>query len=129
MATAAGLVRRRRDGRFRGAARQRADASRLTEEDLGGPLGPRATLVQFSSAFCAPCRVARQLLANAAAAQGVSHVEIDVAARFDLVQRLAITRTPTVVVLGPDGQVIQRATGVPGPADIEAAIAVAAGSR
>ncbi|MGZ4582661.1 MAG: thioredoxin, partial [Nocardioidaceae bacterium] len=36
------------------------DESRLTPADLGQPLGDRATLVQFSSAFCQPCRATRR---------------------------------------------------------------------
>jgi hypothetical protein len=34
---------------------------------------------------------------------GVSHVEVDAAERLDLVRRLRINSTPTVLVLGPDG--------------------------
>ena len=36
--------------------------STLRPEDLPGPLGERATLVQFSSTFCAPCRATRLVL-------------------------------------------------------------------
>ena len=72
----------------------------LTMADLGGPLGPRATLVQFSTAFCAPCRPTRQILAQVAGmVDGVTHVEVDAAARLDLVRRLRINSTPTVLVL------------------------------
>src|ERR1700753_1812379 len=42
---------------------QDATRGRLTAADLRQDLGPRATLVQFSSAFCAPCRATRQVLA------------------------------------------------------------------
>jgi thiol-disulfide isomerase/thioredoxin len=109
LATAAGFARRRRDGRMR-----KAPAQRLTEADLGQPLGARATLLQFSSAFCAPCRAARQLLADVAGhSDGVAHVEIDVAARTDLTRQLDIRRTPTVLVLGPRGQIAGRASGLP----------------
>ena len=57
-----GLWRRRRTDRAAGRAGRRGTAGRggrrrpLTAEDLGAELGERATLVQFSSAFCAPCR-------------------------------------------------------------------------
>ena len=71
------------------AAGNRADV--LTEADLGGPLGQRATLVQFSTAFCAPCRPTRQILGQVAGmVDGVAHVEVDAAARLDLVRRLRI---------------------------------------
>ena len=123
LATAGGVAWRRRDGRMR-----EAPAPRLTEADLGRPLGARATLLQFSSAFCAPCRATRQLLSDVAdRTDGVAHVEIDVATRMDLARQLDIRRTPTVLVLGPRGQVTRRASGLPRRADVVAALALAAG--
>ena len=98
----------------------------LTEADLGGRLGRQATLVQFSTAFCAPCRPTRQILAQVAGmTDGVTHVEIDAAARLDLVRRLRINSTPTVLVLGPDGAVVKRAAGLPRKADVIAALGTA----
>jgi thiol-disulfide isomerase/thioredoxin len=95
----------------------------LTGDDLGGPLGQRATLVQFSTAFCAPCRPTRQLLAQVAdMVDGVSHVEVDAAARLDLVRRLRINSTPTVLVLDPRGAILKRASGLPRKADVIAAL-------
>ena len=128
-ASALGLVLRRRAGRFR-AARvspvpdgQAPGADVLTEADLGGPLGQQATLVQFSTAFCAPCRPTRQILTQVAGmVDGVTHIEVDAAARLDLVRRLRINSTPTVLVLGPDGAVAKRAVGLPRKADVIAAL-------
>ena len=123
LATAGGVAWRRRDGRMR-----ESPVPRLTEADLGQPLGARATLLQFSSAFCAPCRATRQLLSDVAGrADGVAHVEIDVTTRMDLARRLDIRRTPTVLVLGPRGQVTRRASGLPHRADVVAALALATG--
>ena len=122
VATAAGFARRRHDGRVR-----KASAQRLTEADLGQPLGARATLLQFSSAFCAPCRATRQLLADVAGrADGIAHVEIDVAMRTDLARQLNIRRTPTVFVLGPGGQIAGRASGLPRRTEVVDAVALAA---
>jgi len=126
VASVFGLVLRRRAGRFRAgralpAAGRGADV--LTEADLGGPLGRQATLVQFSTAFCAPCRPTRQILGQVAGtADGVSYVEVDAAERLDLVRRLRINSTPTVLVLGPDGAVAKRAVGAPRKADVIAAL-------
>ena len=53
---------------------------------------------------------------------GVTHVEIDAAERLDLVRRLRINSTPTVLVLGPDGAIVQRAVGLPRQADVIAAL-------
>ncbi len=143
-ATALGLVLRWRAGRFRpagsagsaGSARLTGSAGSgrttqaagpgpeyLTEADLGGQLGPQATLVQFSTAFCAPCRPTRQILAQVAGmVDGVNHGEIDAAARLDLARRLRINSTPTVLVLGPDGAIVRRASGLPRKADVIAAL-------
>ena len=132
VATAFGLTLRRREGRFRlGPARTvaqpgRAGTEALTEADLGSSLGAQATLVQFSTAFCAPCRPTRQILAQVAGmVDGVTHVEIDAASRLDLVRRLRINSTPTVLVLGPDGAIVRRAVGLPRKADVIAALGVA----
>jgi hypothetical protein len=57
----------------------------------------------------------------------VTHVEIDAAARLDLVRRLRINSTPTVLVLGPDGAVVTRATGLPRKADVIAALGTVTG--
>jgi thiol-disulfide isomerase/thioredoxin len=129
LATAAGLAWRRRDGRMGQLARSgESPAPPLTEADLGQPLGSRATLLQFSSSFCTPCRATRQLLSDVAGrSDGVVHVEIDVATRMDLARRLDIRRTPTVLVLGPSGQIARRASGLPRRAEVMDALALAAG--
>ncbi len=139
--TAFGLAWRRRQGRLRAVgatgrparhpdgsapAERTAGAARgpvLTAADLQHELGPRATLVQFSSAFCAPCRATRQILGDVAGMlDGVSHVEIDAESRLDLVRRLGIFSTPTVLVLGPGGVIARQASGQPRKADVIAAL-------
>jgi thiol-disulfide isomerase/thioredoxin len=133
VATVVGAALRLRAGRFRAGPASRAAGagaghSVLTEADLGSRLGEQATLVQFSTAFCAPCRPTRQMLARVAGmADGVAHVEIDAAARLDLVRRLHVTSTPTVLVLGPDGAVVKRAVGQPRQADVIAALGTLVG--
>lgn len=118
-ATIAGLVRRRRSGTLREAA----DGRRLSAADLGAPLGERATLVQFSSAFCRPCVAARQVLGTAAAAvPGVAHVEVDAESHLDLVRRLDVAATPTTLLLDAQGRERQRAGGVPRKAEVLAAL-------
>jgi thiol-disulfide isomerase/thioredoxin len=123
-ATAFGFGWRARNGRVRtrpAAAAPVADL--MTAGDLGAPLGSRATLLQFSSAFCAPCRATRRILADVAGmVDGVRHVEIDAESRLDLVRKLDVRRTPTTFVLGPDGQVTHCASGQPRKADVIAAL-------
>ena len=103
--------------------RGRDDGKRLGAAELGAQLGERATLVQFSSAFCAPCRATRRVLGEVAGiVPGVTHIEIDAEDHLDLVRRLDILKTPTVLVLDADGQVVRRATGQPRKADVIAAL-------
>jgi thiol-disulfide isomerase/thioredoxin len=119
-----GLVHRRRDGRIR--VRAKDGGQRLTAGDLGEPLGERATLVQFSSAFCAPCRATRRILGEVAGmVEGVRHVEIDAEAHLELVRRLDVLKTPTVLVLDAGGAVVRRAAGQPRRADVIAALGAA----
>ena len=93
---------------------------------LGVQLGERATLVQFSSAFCQPCRAARRVLAEVAElVPGVSHFEIDAEAHLDAVRELGVLKTPTTFVLDQRGRVVRRAAGQPRKADVIAAIGLA----
>ncbi|MFF9045794.1 TlpA family protein disulfide reductase [Streptomyces parvulus] len=96
---------------------------RIEVADLGEELGARATLVQFSSAFCAPCRATRRVLGEVARmVPGVAHVEIDAEDRLDLVRSLGVRKTPTVLVLDAGGRVVRRAVGQPRKADVIAAL-------
>src|SRR4051794_4297770 len=118
-----GLWRAATDGRFSGTHRVRGAApdpaetapeSVLAGTAYDGQLGERATLLQFSSAFCAPCRATRRVLDDVARiVPGVLHVEVDAEHHLDLVRRLGIMRTPTTLVLDPDGREVSRATGAP----------------
>lgn len=95
----------------------------LTADRLGVPLGERATLVQFSSAFCQPCRATRLLLADVTKdLPGVTHVEIDAEGHMDLVRQLEVRRTPTVFVLDHRGAIRKRATGLPRRSEVVAAL-------
>ena len=141
LATVFGLYRRATDGRLREVeiaadptdsvhgpgtppgAGYAHEGDKLSTEDIGEPLGARATLVQFSSAFCAPCRATRVILEEVSAMlEGVVHVEIDAEAHLDLVRRLDVRRTPTVLVLDAAGLVRVRAAGAPRKADVIAAL-------
>ena len=124
-----GVVWQRRNGRPRDVA---GDA-RLTDADLAElgvtELGERATLVQFSSAFCAPCRATRRILGEVSAmVDGVTYAEVDAETHLDAVRRFNVLRTPTVLVLDRDRRVVVRASGQPRKADVVAAIGKAAGN-
>lgn len=118
------------NGRFRGTHRIRggADTDKSAVEPAestwdsivaagsarDATLGERATLVQFSTSFCAPCRAARRVLTDVSGlVPGVVHVEVDAEHHLELVRRLGVLRTPTTLVLGPDGHEVTRASGAP----------------
>jgi thiol-disulfide isomerase/thioredoxin len=104
-------------------AGQDSSARQLDAVELGAELGRRATLVQFSSAFCQPCRATRRTLTDVATMiDGVAHVEIDAEERLALVRDLGIVVTPTVLVLDAGGRIVTRASGLPRKADVIAAL-------
>jgi thiol-disulfide isomerase/thioredoxin len=136
LATAVGVLVRRNSGHFRGAPRAAGPAAAapggagveaggdaagtdpsgttIDPADLPHPLGERATLLQFSSAFCAPCRATRRVLGEVASVvPGVTHIEIDAEHNLGLVRSLGVLRTPTTIVVDAEGREVSRATGAP----------------
>ena len=149
IAVAFGAYRLRVDGRFGGpsaprGAQQHAEdrVEDQVEDQVADPtptawshvapaaddagLGERATLLQFSSAFCAPCRATRRVLGDVAAVvPGVVHVEVDAEQHLDAVRRLGVLRTPTTLVLDAEGREVTRAVGAPRKEQVLAALAQA----
>jgi thiol-disulfide isomerase/thioredoxin len=132
-ALALGGYRLLTDGRFRGTRRvgevensgERVNTpwSAVAASVPEARLGERATLLQFSSAFCAPCRATRRTLSDVAElVPGVSHVEVDAEHHLDLVRTLGILRTPTTLVLDSGGREVTRATGAPRKEQVLAAL-------
>ena len=120
LVAAFGAWKHLRDGRMR---RHDAAVPRLGADVIGSPLGENATLVQFTSAFCAPCRATRRILGEIAdMVPGVRHVDLDVDDHLELVRELQVQRTPTVLVLDADGVIVKRASGQPRKADVIAAL-------
>jgi len=141
LAVAFGSYRALTDGRFRGTHRVResepAGAGRgaqatspeatpwahVTTALPEATLGAQATLLQFSSAFCAPCRVTRRTLAEVAEiVPGVEHLEVDAEHHLDLVRALGVMRTPTTLVLDATGREVTRAVGAPRKEQVIAAL-------
>jgi thioredoxin-like negative regulator of GroEL len=110
LATAYGLWYQR----SRGKVVVRSDKGLITQSMIGVELGARATLVQFSSAFCSPCRATRALLEDVTADMAdVVHVDIDAEAHLELVRQLDIRSTPTTLFLDRNGHEVGRAMGAP----------------
>ncbi|MEP6696650.1 MAG: thioredoxin family protein [Pseudonocardiales bacterium] len=117
-ATALGLVMRRSSGRPRSqpADKPALDAALLA--GLGVPAG-EVTLLQFSSAFCAPCRATRRILEQVAGTvAGVHHIDVDAESHLSEVRSLGILRTPTTLVLDTAGRVRNRVVGQPRRDDV-----------
>lgn len=92
--------------------------------ELGVTAGTPVTLLQFSSAFCAPCRATRVVCQDVAArVPGVRHLEVDAEAHLDAVRALRVMRTPTLFVIDSSGRVRRRASGQPSRAQLLAAVA------
>ena len=133
-AAAFGLYRSLTDGRFRGtkpvggrvagpSERIETPWAALAAAMPSAELGERATLLQFSSAFCAPCRATRRTLGDVAElVPGVRHVEVDAEHHLELVRTLGILRTPTTLVLDSKGREVTRATGAPRKEQVLAAL-------
>lgn len=76
--------------------------------------GDRATLLQFSTEFCARCPQTRTLLAAVAEGHdGVAAIEIDLGERPELARRFRVMQTPTVLLLDAGGVVRSRIGGAP----------------
>ncbi len=105
VATALGFAWRSQQGRVR------VGDERIVSID-GVPLGERATLLQFSTEVCSPCRAtARVLGALADRTRAVEHVDLDVTHRPELAARYRVLQTPTTLILDRDGAVKARIGG------------------
>ena len=105
-ATLLGFLHRATQGR----ARRISDA-RVVSID-GVALGERATLLQFSTEVCAPCKTTARVLDDLATRTAdVAHVELDVTHRPELASRYRVLQTPTTLILDADGLVRARIGG------------------
>lgn len=105
-ATLLGFLHRATQGR----ARTISDA-RIVSID-GVALGGRATLLQFSTEVCAPCKSTARVLDDLAArTEEVTHVDLDVTHRPELASRYRVLQTPTTLILDADGAVRARIGG------------------
>ena len=110
--------------RSRGKVVVKPDKGLITEAMIGQALGSRATLVQFSSAFCTPCRATKALLEDMVKTiPDVRYSHIDAESHLELVRKLDIRSTPTTLFLNSAGVEVGRAMGTPKRAQVQAALA------
>jgi thiol-disulfide isomerase/thioredoxin len=120
LATLFGVYRLITDGHVKAKSEQHIWDTHNCKIDLGD----KATLLQFSSAFCQPCRTTKLLLADiASSTPGVSHVEINGEEHLPLVRELGITRTPTTFILDANGTIRGKASGLPKRSEVTQSLA------
>jgi thiol-disulfide isomerase/thioredoxin len=120
---------RARDGRVRvpSAEEGRMDSPAQPAsvfDQLGvRPGDAELTVVQFSTAFCGPCRSTRARLQQLAATHpGLAYVHVDAESHLDAVRELDVRRTPTLFWLDRSGGVLARSSGAPRPAELTALV-------
>ena len=122
LATVYGLWYQRTRGEFR--KKKTVNGPKLTAAIVGSELGSRATMVQFSSAFCTPCRATKVLLEDMVKTMpDVRYAHVDAESHLELVRKLDIRSTPTTLFLNHAGVEVGRAMGTPKRAQVHAALA------
>ena len=112
------------------AAAQDVDPARAVLESLGArPAEADLTVVQFSTAFCAPCRSTRARLQQLQATRpGLAYLHVDAESNLDAVRTLDVRRTPTLFYLDRDGALVGRSSGAPRPDELTALVDAHVGS-
>ena len=96
----------------------------ISKSEIGIDLGSRVTIVQFSSAFCSPCKATAQIIKNLIKdMDDVAYVQIQSEENITLIEKFDIKSTPTVIFFNGMGMEVGRATGTPTNQQVLAAIA------
>lgn len=121
LAIAFGVWYTRTRGEFR--KKKTVNGPKLDAAIIGVELGARVTMVQFSSAFCSPCRATKALLEDMVKSMpDVHYAHIDAEANLELVRKLDVRSTPTTLFLNSDGVEVGRAMGTPKRSQVLAAV-------
>ena len=121
LAIAFGVWYTRSRGEFR--KKKTVNGPKLDAGIIGVELGARVTMVQFSSAFCSPCRATKALLEDMVKTMpDVRYAHIDAESHLELVRKIDIRSTPTTLFLNSDGIEVGRAMGTPKRSQVLAAV-------
>lgn len=118
-----------------GAVRSTGEAEDVAAHEVFARLGARPTeadltVVQFSTAFCGPCRATKARLQQLQATHpGLAVVQVDAESHLDEVRELDVRRTPTLFYLDHEGRLIGRSSGAPQAQELAALVAAHAGAR
>ena len=81
------------------------------------------TVVQFSTAFCGPCRATRARLEQLRSTRpGLAYLHVDAESHLDEVRELDVRRTPTLFYLDRAGELIGRSSGAPRAEELTALV-------
>jgi glutaredoxin len=118
-----------------GAVRSVGEGEDVSPNRVFQRLGVRAadadlTVVQFSTAFCAPCRATKARLHQLQTTRpGLAYVHVDAESHLEEVRELDVRRTPTLFYLDREGRLIGRSSGAPRPDELTALVDAHVGSR
>jgi thiol-disulfide isomerase/thioredoxin len=118
-----------------GAVRTAGEDAGMARSGVFDRLGVRPaeadlTVVQFSTAFCAPCRSTKARLQQLQTTRpGLAVVHVDAESHLDEVRELDVRRTPTLFYVGRDGQLLGRSSGAPRAEELTALVDAHVGSR
>ncbi|MEN9714948.1 MAG: hypothetical protein RJA35_415 [Actinomycetota bacterium] len=105
-----GTAKRVDDGEY-------VDLAEISAVKNGKPvnaLSTKVTFLQFSTDFCTFCGpTAKMLEALERTDPSVTHLEVNVTDRLDLVKKYNILQTPTTLVLDQKGKIMSRIGGAP----------------
>ncbi|RBY81935.1 thioredoxin [Blastococcus sp. TF02A-26] len=88
------------------------------------------TVVQFSTAFCGPCRATRARLQQLQRTRpGLAYVHVDAESHLEEVRALDVRRTPTLFYLDRAGRLLGRSSGAPRPEELTALVEAHTGIR
>src|SRR4051812_4240562 len=121
--------------------RARNGAVKATGDDTGAragvferlgvrPAEADLTVVQFSTAFCAPCRSTKARLQQLQTTRpGLAVVHVDAESHLEEARELDVRRTPTLFYLDRDGRLIGRSSGAPRPDELAPLVDAHVGTR
>ena len=121
---------RTRDGAVRTVPEAAGDGSPVFARLGARPAEAELTVVQFSTAFCGPCRATKARLQQLQATRpGLAVVQVDAESHLGEVRELDVRRTPTLFYLDREGRLVGRSSGAPAPAELTALVDAHVGVR
>lgn len=125
LSTTLGLFWRARAGRIHRFTSTGATAGSQISIPGAPTFGSQATLLQFSTEVCTPCKVTHTLLNRLASELGggtgeINHIDIDVSSRPEIANRFNLLQSPTTFILDGNGVLRARIGGAPKHSEVKA---------